>query len=123
MQLIELCVHDSKMKAYLEPIYKITREMGERDFADACNEPKHAFGRNPADYTLFEMGTFEQDTGIHTSHAAPIMIGSGHHYLNVEPTGFPNVQALHGNRQLPKEDPMQSEQTTTTTPPPHLSHY
>lgn len=52
-------VHDVKAGAYLPPYYAHTRGMAARSFEDACNDETHQFHKHPADYTLFEIGTFD----------------------------------------------------------------
>lgn len=61
-------VHDSKAQAYLPPFNLPTKEMAVRTFSDTVNDSKHPFGKHPADYTLFHIGTFDDDTGLITNN-------------------------------------------------------
>lgn len=56
-------VFDSKSEAFLTPFF--LRSTGEaiRVFGDAVADPKHQFGAHPEDYTLFELGEWEESTG------------------------------------------------------------
>lgn len=55
------CVYDDKAKAFLVPFFMPTNGMAYRVFADCVNEAGHQFAKHPADYTLFCVGTFEQN--------------------------------------------------------------
>lgn len=56
-------VHDSKAAYHFNPI--VHRNAGEaiRAFETAVENPESQFHKYPADFTLFEIGTFDVDTG------------------------------------------------------------
>lgn len=56
-------VFDSAAKAYLEPFLARGRGEAIRSFSDAINTEGHPFNRHPDDYTLYEIGSFNEDTG------------------------------------------------------------
>ena len=56
-------VYDKKAAAYLIPYYAKTIGMGERLFMDAVNAKDSDFSRHPGDYTLFELGFYDDETG------------------------------------------------------------
>lgn len=55
-------VFDEKAAAYLPPFYLPTTPMAVRSFADCVNDPGHAFGKHPQDFTLFELGSFDDSS-------------------------------------------------------------
>lgn len=55
-------VHDSAAMAYLPPIHYGSIGLALRTFKDAANDPKHAFHTHPKDYTLFHLGSFNDQT-------------------------------------------------------------
>jgi len=57
-------IYDSKTEAYLRPFYCLTAGEAERTFGDTCNDPSTLFYRHPGDYTLFEIGTFDDATSV-----------------------------------------------------------
>lgn len=61
VQLI-FTIHDNKAQAYLPPFFLHAAGMAKRTFADCCNDPDHAFGKHPEDYTLFQIGSFNDAT-------------------------------------------------------------
>jgi len=52
-------VYDSKAKAYITPFFLHEDGMALRVFGDCINDTTHQFGKHPEDYTLFEIGTWE----------------------------------------------------------------
>lgn len=54
-------VYDSKAKAYLPPFFLHATGLAIRAITDCVDDPEHQFYRHPADYTLFECGTFDDE--------------------------------------------------------------
>lgn len=57
------CIFDVKAKAYMQPWFMPNDSMASRAFQDCVSDPQHTFGAHPEDYTLFNIGTFNQITG------------------------------------------------------------
>lgn len=53
-------IYDSKAEAYLQPIFCPTNAVAIRTFSSAIAEENHAFNLNAEDYTLFEIGTYDE---------------------------------------------------------------
>ncbi len=68
-------VYDSKAEAFLPPFFQATKAMAIRIFENVANDPKHQFGANPADYTLFEIGQFDDESAKIEAHKTPHNIG------------------------------------------------
>lgn len=68
-------IYDSKAKAFLPPFFLHTEGMAIRTFADCAKDPQHAFSRNPQDYTLFCLGSFEDTSGMVEVGATPQNLG------------------------------------------------
>lgn len=74
-------IHDNKAAAYLPPFYLHNKNMAIRSFADCVQEEGHQFNKHPEDYSLWEIGEFDDLTGeiiYHTPHKA---LGTGVDYL------------------------------------------
>lgn len=69
-------VYDSKAEAYLPPFFLPTKASALRAFGDAAVDPKHQFAAHPEDYTLFELGTYDESTGVIVPHEVKIGLGS-----------------------------------------------
>lgn len=63
MKLKCFAVFDEKARAFLPPWFLPEVQMGVRAFGDCVNDATHAFGRHPADYTLFLIGEFDCSAG------------------------------------------------------------
>ena len=74
-------IYDSKAEAYLPPFILPKQAQAKRAFADCVNSDSHQFGQNPADYTLFELGNFNDEDGQHLLHRANISLGNGLEFL------------------------------------------
>ena len=57
-------VYDEKAEAFYPPFFLQTVGMALREIMDCVNDPKHKFGAHPADYTLFQLGVFDDSTGV-----------------------------------------------------------
>jgi len=103
-------IYDQKAYAYLPPFTLPTADMAERTFMDCVNSQDHAFGRNPADYTLFELGTYDDNKGLISPHEVVRTIGNGieyvkSHSLNPEGNNNGNIHAVgNGAPILPGAD-------------------
>lgn len=64
-------VYDSKAEAYLQPFYARTNGEAMRSFTDAANQKDHNFSRFAADFTLFCIGEFDENSGTLHSLKAP----------------------------------------------------
>ncbi len=52
-------IYDVKAKAYLPPFILPETPMAVRVFGDCVNSDDHQFGKHPGDYTLFDMGVWD----------------------------------------------------------------
>lgn len=59
-------IYDCKADAYLIPFYLPNNDVALRVFEDCVNDPEHQWGKHPADYTLFQLGIYDDSTGTHT---------------------------------------------------------
>ena len=77
-------VYDEKAHAYLPPFFMARNEQALRVFGDCLNSADHQFAKHPADYTLFEIGNFDDNSAeIIPSRAIPM--GNGLEFLS-QPT-------------------------------------
>lgn len=77
-------VHDNAIDAFLRPFFAITSGEAERIFTDTINDVSSPFNRHPADYTLFEVGTYDDATAIIVSDS-PRSIGNALTFLQKDP--------------------------------------
>lgn len=91
MKVGVFCVFDSAAKAYLPPFF--IRSVGEaiRSFTDAVSDTKHQFASHKEDYTLFQLGEWDDNSGMFSTieprkivgaweiEAGPLLQGMGGH--------------------------------------------
>jgi len=70
-------VFDGKSEAYLQPFFLQTSGQAIRAFSDCVNDANHQFGRHPEDYTLFELGGYDDANSQFTIYETPVSLGKG----------------------------------------------
>lgn len=73
-------VYDEKAQAYLPPFYFHQEAQARRVFTDTINSKDHQFGNHPADYTLFHIGEFDDNTA-QIEPIVPVSLGNGVEYI------------------------------------------
>jgi len=56
-------VYDEKAMCFMPPFFVPAIGLATRTFSDCINSAEHHFSKHPADYTLFKLGTFDDNTG------------------------------------------------------------
>lgn len=70
-------VYDSKVEAYMKPFFARNKGDAMRGFMEACADPQHQFYKYPGDFTLLEMGDFDDLTGKIVPYVSLISLGNG----------------------------------------------
>lgn len=79
MTLKVFSVFDSKAEGFLNPVFSQSLGVMVRSFTEAAldqgdpasGRPPHDFCKFAEDFTLFELGSFDQAKGVFDLHAAP----------------------------------------------------
>lgn len=58
-----------------------------REFVDQTREPQSSIAKHPGDFILFEIGEFDQSTGVLSVHEERANLGSVLQYLTPEEKG------------------------------------
>lgn len=77
MKLRIFTVYDQVAKAHLPPFFLPQEGQAIRTFTDMVNNPEHQFGQHPEDYTLTELGVFDDETAEISLLAVPNVLGTG----------------------------------------------
>ena len=85
MNLDIFTVYDSAAKAYLPPFFLQNVAMALREFEACANSKEHQFGRHPGYYTLFKLGTFQDDTGEWVIYPEPERVATAHELVQQSP--------------------------------------
>ena len=66
-------VRDVKAAVFHQPFIAPTRAAAVRGFSDAANDRNHEFAKHPEDYHLYEVGSYDDQTGL-VSGVSPISL-------------------------------------------------
>ncbi len=86
-------IRDSAAEAFMRPFFAQSKGAAIRSFSDEVNGGDSPISQHPEDYTLFELGVFDELTG-RLSPTEPQSLGNGSTFL-VVPSSFP-VEIDHG---------------------------
>lgn len=64
MKQLMYAVYDSKAKAFCRPFFAAVEAVALRAFEGGANDPENEIGRHPNDFSLFQVGEFDDDTGV-----------------------------------------------------------
>lgn len=78
-------VYDVKAEVYMPPFFVPTIGLATRAFADCVNSKDHQFGKHPHDYTLFQLGSFD-DSDASISQTDNKSLGNGVEYIDPKHT-------------------------------------
>ncbi|AXH75969.1 MAG: nonstructural protein [Microviridae sp.] len=68
-------MYDSVARAYSPPFYMVTSNVAIRAFALAANTPDSKVGLHASDFTLYELGVFDDESGQFTEHSPHVNHG------------------------------------------------
>lgn len=64
MRKFVFALRDRATVSFLDPFVVVHKGQAERMFADAINDEKSPFYKHAEDYDLYELGTFDDGTGV-----------------------------------------------------------
>lgn len=82
MTLKVFSILDTVANAFNAPFFFPTVGQAVRAFKDLANDPNTAVSRHPADYALYELGTFEDSNGRLVALDVPNRLGRATDYLD-----------------------------------------
>lgn len=68
-------IYDSKAEIFLNPFMSKTKGEALRILSNVVNDPSHQFCMHAADFTLFELGAWDDVSAKYTMHMTPQSIG------------------------------------------------
>lgn len=77
-------VHDAKAEAYLQPFCTKTRGLASRMFTNTVNDENTEFWKHPEDYTLFEIGEYDENSGQLVPHEVHVPIGKALDFKEIQ---------------------------------------
>lgn len=76
MKLKVFAIHDQAAEAYLQPFFMQTRGQAIRALTDTMKDESTTFNKHPQDYTLFEVGEYDDSTGSLIPHDRNVSLGN-----------------------------------------------
>jgi hypothetical protein len=76
MKLKVFTIYDAKAEAYLQPFFLSTKGQAIRSITEALANTEHQFAKYPQDFTLFELGEYDDSNGQMLPHQAPLSLGN-----------------------------------------------
>lgn len=68
MQKFIFSVRDIAADVYSNPFTSSNQQTATRDFAHACMDPASALSKNPEDFQLYQLGSFDDELGVLEGH-------------------------------------------------------
>ena len=88
MKIRIFTVFDQKAAAYLQPFFSPTVGTAVRAFSDTVNDPNSMLSKHPSDFTLFEIGGFDDQSGVVSSLSSHISHGVGLQFVQDQTIPF-----------------------------------
>lgn len=78
MKKVLCSIFDTKAQVFSNPFTSVNSLTALRSFSDAASDPHTEIHRNPTDYVLYEIGTFDDVLGVvmpstPVNHGGPVM--------------------------------------------------
>jgi len=87
MSVIRLySLYDAGAQAYLRPFWSDHKTNAQRSFRQLVNQRDNRdnmVANHPDQFVLFELGVFDECTGVYTAHSVPLNLGNGLEYKDV----------------------------------------
>lgn len=85
MLLGVFAIYDSGISTWMTPLYFRNKGEALRWWQEVCNNPEAKISKHPADYTLFELGTWNDDNNEFNLFKAPVKLGLALEYVKTIP--------------------------------------
>lgn len=74
MTALVFAVFDKKTAAYMQPIFQMSRGQALRSFMDTVEQKDSLFCKHPGDFALYELGTYDDESGKLASWDPPVFV-------------------------------------------------
>lgn len=82
-------IYDNKARAYNKPFYMLNADCAVRTFRDLANDPASEISKNPEDYSMFHIGTYDDENATCEMHPSPLHVANAHEIQNPLPLNAP----------------------------------
>lgn len=70
-------VFDDKSATFTDPFVAITKGVAARWFLDSCEDERIPMSKHPEDYTLFDLGEWDEEKGVVHAWPSPVPVVNG----------------------------------------------
>ncbi len=81
MKLLAFSIYDEKSECFGHPLFFSAVGLAARLFQEWCNNPEIPPGKNPEDFKLYQIGSWNNATAKFETDNVPIFIGNGTDYV------------------------------------------
>lgn len=92
MKLKIFTVYDSKVEAFLRPFFMQSKGEAIRAFEDTCQDQKSQLNKHPEDFTLFEIGEYDDSNAGIITHQAKIALGTA--LEHIKKSDYSNISPI-----------------------------
>lgn len=82
MKTLMFAVYDGKSKFFSVPFFMTSLGAAVRAFADVVGDPGSMIAKHPGDYTLYQIGEFDDNEGSITGISPHILVGHGSDFVS-----------------------------------------
>lgn len=68
-------IYDSKVETYQKPFFMLSKGQALRAWIDLINDQQSEVSKHPEDFTLFLLGSYDENTGKFENEATPQSLG------------------------------------------------
>lgn len=79
-------VRDVKAECFGSLMVLPTRGLAIRSFTDACRDARSPMAQYPSDYSLYELGTYDDVSGQIVSHSVPVFLAAASDFVQHVPS-------------------------------------
>lgn len=76
-------VYDIKAQAYSNPFFLPHNGQALRGFSDHVQDEKSAVAKHPEDYKLYQLGTFDDVSGLFTAEKVPVFLANASDFVAI----------------------------------------
>lgn len=70
-------IRDDAVQAFGQPMFMVALGQATRGFADEVNNESGPMGKHPSDYSLYELGSYDDETGKFENLESPRLLSRG----------------------------------------------
>lgn len=74
---VVVAIKDSALNAFMQPVFTPSVGLAQRSFADEVNNRESPMSRHPEDYSLYQLGSWTDVTGLFIQMPEPVLVVRG----------------------------------------------